>query len=67
MFAYIRGILDEISTNFVVIDANGVGYKIFVTEPVIQNIGNVGDIVKLHTYYHVLQDNSVFLYGFLSK
>ena len=33
MFAYIRGILDEISTNFVVLDANGVGYKIFVTEP----------------------------------
>ena len=67
MFAYIRGILDEISTNFVVLDANGVGYKIFVTEPVIQNIGNVGDVVKLHTYYHVLQDNSVCLYGFLSK
>lgn len=67
MFAYIKGILDEISTNFVVIDVGGLGYKIYVTEPVIQNIGNVGDVVKLHTYYHVMQDNSVCLYGFLTK
>lgn len=67
MFAYIKGSLEEISTNFVVIDVNGIGYKIFVTEPVIQNIGNIGDIVKLHTYYHVMQDNSVCLYGFLTK
>lgn len=67
MFAYIKGVLDEISTNYVVIDVGGLGYKIYVTEPVIQNIGNVGDVVKLHTYYHVMQDNSVCLYGFLTK
>lgn len=66
MFAYIKGNIEEKSSGYVVIEANGVGYKIFMTEPEIENLGEIGENVKIHTYYWVREDN-INLYGFLSK
>ena len=34
-----------------------------MSETVINSLGNIGDIVKVHTYYYVREDN-VSLYGF---
>ena len=31
MFAYIKGTLEEKSSNYVVIDVGGIGYKIFMS------------------------------------
>ena len=53
MFAYIKGKLEMKMTGYVVIDVGGLGYKIFMSELGIENIGNIGDIVKAHTYYRV--------------
>ena len=66
MFAYIKGILEERSNGYVVIDVGGIGYKIFMSDAAIQNIGETGNIVKVHTYYYVREDN-ISLYGFISK
>ncbi len=66
MFAYIKGELAEKTQSYVVIDVNGVGYQIFVSELAISQIGEVGSIVKLHTYYYVRED-VICLYGFLNK
>ncbi len=66
MFAYIKGELVEKSQNFVVIDVAGVGYKIFVSDIAIRELGEVGDRVKLHTYYYVRED-LICLYGFINK
>ena len=66
MFAYIKGSLEEKTNNFVVIDVSGVGYQIFMSESAIQNIGELGKIVKVYTHYHVREDN-ISLYGFLSN
>lgn len=66
MFAYIKGELAEKTQNYVVIDVNGIGYQIFVSELVISQIGEVGSIVKLHTYYYVRED-LICLYGFLNR
>lgn len=66
MFAYIKGELAEKTQNYVVIDVNGVGYQIFVSELAISQLGEVGSIVKLHTYYYVRED-VICLYGFLNK
>ena len=66
MFAYIKGSLEEIGNNYIVVETCGVGYKIFVSENVLLNIGEIGNIVKVHTYYHVREDN-ISLFGFLSK
>lgn len=66
MFAYIKGSIEEKSSGYVVIEANEVGYKIFMPEPEIENLGEIGEIVKVHTYYWVREDN-ISLYGFSTK
>lgn len=63
MFAYIKGKLEMKMTGYVVIDVGGLGYKIFMSELGIENIGNIGDIVKAHTYYRVREDD-ISIFGF---
>lgn len=66
MFAYLKGSLEEKSTNFVVIDVGGVGYKVYMSVSSIEKIGELGNKVKVHTHYHVREDD-ISLYGFLSN
>ena len=66
MFAYIKGSLEEKGNNYVVIDVGGIGYKVFMSDMSIQRIGDLKNIVKVHTYYYVREDN-ISLYGFLTK
>lgn len=66
MFAYIKGSLEEKTNNYVVIDVSGIGYKIFMSASSINNIGELGNIVKVHTHYYVREDN-ISLYGFSSN
>ena len=66
MFAYINGTLEEKSSNYVVIDVMGIGYKIFMSDNSINLIGEIGNKVKVHTHYHVREDD-ISLYGFLSN
>ncbi len=64
MFAYIKGSIEIKTNNYVVLETkDGVGYKIYMSETSIENLGNIGDIVKVHTYYYVREDN-ISLYGF---
>lgn len=63
MFAYIKGNLEVKTTGYVVIDVNGVGYKIFMSETAIEKIGEIGENVKVHTYLRVREDD-MSLYGF---
>lgn len=65
MFAYIKGSLEEKSTNYVVIEVGGIGYKIFMSNMSINEIGDLGEKVKVHTHYYVREDN-ISLYGFLT-
>lgn len=63
MFAYIKGSLEMKFKNYVVIDVGGVGYKIFMAENAIESIGEIGNIVKVFTYYRVREDD-ISLFGF---
>ena len=65
MLAYIKGILEVKSTNYVVIENGSIGYKIFMSNKSIGTIGNIGDNVKVYTHYHVREDN-ISLFGFNS-
>ena len=65
MFAYIKGSLETKQNNFVVIDVQGIGYKIFMPSNSIENLGEVGEAVKVYTHYYVREDN-ISLYGFSS-
>lgn len=63
MFAYIKGILEVKTTGYVVIETNGIGYKIFMSETAIEKLGEIGSITKVHTYVKVREDD-VSIFGF---
>lgn len=63
MLAYIKGILEIKMTGYVVIDVGGLGYKVFMSDKGIEKLGNIGDKVKVHTYYKVREDD-ISIFGF---
>lgn len=66
MIAYVKGTLEEIEENAVVIDCGGIGYRIQVPAAVFNELPSVGAKVKLHTHFQVKEDG-MSLYGFLTK
>ncbi len=66
MYAYIKGTLEEKTKESVVIEVNGIGYRIFMSDQAMEKLGELGEIVKVYTHYHVREDN-ISLYGFLSN
>lgn len=66
MIAYIKGNLEIKLNDSVIVETGGVGYKIFMPQNEIEKLGNIGDIVKVHTYYYVREDN-ISLYGFSTQ
>ena len=63
MLAYIKGTLEMKTKNFIVIDVGGLGYKVFVPETTINSLGEIGENIKVHTYYRVREDD-ISIYGF---
>ena len=63
MLAYIKGILEMKMTGYIVIDVGGLGYKVFMSDSGIEKLGNIGDLVKVHTYYKVREDD-ISIFGF---
>lgn len=66
MFAYIKGSLEMKSKNYIVIDVGGLGYKIFMSETAINEIGEIGENIKVFTYYRVREDD-ISIYGFKTQ
>ena len=63
MLAYINGNLEMKMTGYVVIDVGGLGYKVFMSDKGIEKLGDIGQKVKVHTYYRVREDD-ISIYGF---
>ena len=66
MYAYIKGSLEIKTKGYIVIETNGIGYKIFMSETAIEKLGEIGEAVKVHTYLKVKEDE-MSLYGFNSN
>lgn len=66
MLAYIKGTLEMKMTDYVVIDVGGLGYKIYMSSLAMEKLGNIGEEVKVYTYYRVREDD-VSIYGFNSN
>jgi len=63
MFAYIKGTIEAKSNSSVIVEAGGIGYRIYTAVSTINNIGQIGTVVKVYTHYYVRED-IVALYGF---
>ena len=66
MLAYIKGSLEMKYKNYVVIDVGGLGYKVFMSENAINSLGEIGEVIKIHTYYRVREDD-ISIYGFKTQ
>ncbi|MDG2270576.1 MAG: Holliday junction branch migration protein RuvA [Alphaproteobacteria bacterium] len=63
MIARLKGLLEEIGPDWVVIDVAGVGYLVYCPGRVIGNLPGLGEAVSLFIETHVREDH-IHLYGF---
>ena len=63
MLAYIKGILEIKTNDYVVIDVGGLGYKVNMSKKAIENVGSIGEKIKVYTYYRVREDD-ISIFGF---
>ncbi len=63
MYSYMKGIVTEIESSFIVVEVNGIGYSIFTPNPYSFEIDKE---VKVYLYQYIREDEES-LYGFASK
>lgn len=66
MIGFIKGKLAIKSTEYVLVDVNGVGYQIFISPKTLLSLPKEGSEIIFFTYTY-LRDDSLRLYGFLNK
>lgn len=66
MISYIKGELADVFDGGIVVEANGIGYGIFISGKVANLLPPMGSEVKIHTYLNVRED-AMQLFGFLTR
>lgn len=66
MIAYVKGIYTYADEESIVLDVNGIGYRLKVTNTIFQFLPSFGEEVKIHTYTYVRED-AIQLFGFISQ
>ena len=57
MIASLQGIIDTVSQESLILNVNGVGFKVGVPTSVLSELGVVGREVKLYTHLHIREDD----------
>ncbi|MCD8217456.1 MAG: Holliday junction branch migration protein RuvA [Clostridiales bacterium] len=66
MYAYIKGTLEEVREDYIVVENNGIGYQISVPMRILEELPGRGAEVKIYTYLYVRED--IFsLFGFSTQ
>ncbi|MBW1797540.1 MAG: Holliday junction branch migration protein RuvA [Deltaproteobacteria bacterium] len=66
MIAHINGLIFKKTTQSVIINANGIGYEVFVPLSTFYTLPEKDEQVNLHIYTHVRED-ALVLFGFQTK
>lgn len=66
MIYFIKGMLDTVGENEIVVENQGIGFEILVPLSVLAGLPQTGSEVKIYTYMHVREDCQQ-LYGFLTR
>lgn len=66
MINFVKGELDTVTENSIIVENNGIGFEILVPLSVVSNLPQTGNEVKIYTYTYVRED-ALQLYGFLTK
>jgi Holliday junction DNA helicase RuvA len=65
MIAGVKGTIEAIGSNWVIVDVGGISVQVFVPTSTLSTMGIVGQAIKLHTHLQVREDN-LSLFGFSS-
>lgn len=66
MYAYLKGKLEDVSPDNIVIEVSGIGYNVKVSEGTVSRLPQQGSEIKMYTYTLVRED-ALQLYGFLTR
>lgn len=66
MYAYIKGMLEARGGDYVIIEAGGIGYKVFTSLSTLEAAGQTGHEFKAFTHLYVRED-LMSLYGFATN
>lgn len=66
MIYFVKGILESVQDNQVVVENQGIGFAVMVPLSVVSDLPQTGNEVKLYTYMYVRED-AIQLYGFLTR
>ena len=55
MISYIKGVVDSVESDRVVIENNQIGYNILMPVTALETLG-IGEEVKIYTYFNVRED-----------
>ena len=64
MIAYLEGKIILKKEKFIILDVNGVGYKIFLSKKTLSKLPEIDQNLKVFCFLNV-RENSLDLYGFL--
>ena len=65
MFAYIKGTIEDIDIDYIVVESNNVGFKVMTSSNVISKL-SLHQERTIYTYMNVREDD-ISLFGFLTK
>jgi Holliday junction DNA helicase RuvA len=63
MIAGLHGKLESVSSDWAIINVNGIAFQVYMPTSTLSTLSTIGEEVKLHTHLHLREDN-VTLYGF---
>ena len=66
MYSYIKGTLEEISEDQIVVENHGIGYNIRISARMLDVLPSRGEEIKIYTYLYVKED-AFSLFGFPSR
>jgi len=65
MISLLKGTIELNTDKYVVVEVNGIGYKIYISGNTFKNLPKKGEKVKIYTHLHV-RENAMELYGFFN-
>lgn len=66
MYEYIKGKVVGIKEDCIILENNGIGYRIYTSNYSISNIDRLEGIVKIYTSLFIREDE-IFIYGFVTE
>jgi len=66
MIASLSGTLQKVTPDYLIVQVNGIGFKVYAPRNVLEDAGHIGRAIRLSTHF-LVRENEMTLYGFNSE